>query len=463
MDFLQMLNDFFTKFDNILWGVPMIVILLGAHIYMTVRTKFVQRKTFKAIKLSVTKDPDSDGDISPFQALTTALASTIGTGNIIGVGTKYAESLIAVKYRVKTRDGKMRGGAMYAIENGVSKKTGINFKWVAVLFAIFALFASFGVGCGVQTNAIAKIMDTTFNPDKTYMLHFFGMDISTVALISGVVIAICVALVIFGGIKSISRVCEKLVPLMAILYVIGCIIILSINFDVLWQTVTLICESAFSFKALGGGLAGTGIMIAARYGVARGLFSNESGMGSAPIVASAAQSRNSVRQALISSTGTFWDTVVVCLMTGLVIVSSCIKNPNIDTASVEGGELTSAAFAQIPYIGTPILVVGIVLFAFSTILGWSYYAESCVDYLFGPNGIIPYKVLFIVILLIAPITSLDIVWTMSDIFNALMTLPNIFAMVVLAPVITKETNYYLYGNRLDEYDKTPVPFVKRRK
>lgn len=231
----------------------------------------------------------------------------------------------------------------------------------------------------------------------------------------------------------------------------------------LWQTVTLICESAFSFKALGGGLAGTGIMIAARYGVARGLFSNESGMGSAPIVASAAQSRNSVRQALISSTGTFWDTVVVCLMTGLVIVSSCIKNPNIDTASVEGGELTSAAFAQIPYIGTPILVVGIVLFAFSTILGWSYYAESCVDYLFGPNGIIPYKVLFIVILLIAPITSLDIVWTMSDIFNAFMTLPNIFAMVVLAPVITKETNYYLYGNRLDEYDKTPVPFVKRRK
>ena len=313
MDFLQMLNDFFTKFDNILWGVPMIVILLGAHIYMTVRTKFVQRKTFKAIKLSVTKDPDSDGDISPFQALTTALASTIGTGNIIGVGTaialggagavlwcwisgvfgiatKYAESLIAVKYRVKTKDGKKRGGAMYAIENGVSKKTGINFKWVAVLFAVFALFASFGVGCGVQTNAIAKIMDTTFNPDKTYMLHFFGMDISTVALISGVVIAICVALVIFGGIKSISRVCEKLVPLMAILYVIGCIIILSINFDVLWQTVTLFCESAFSFKALGGGLAGTGIMLAARYGVARGLFSNESGMGSAPIVASAAQS-----------------------------------------------------------------------------------------------------------------------------------------------------------------------------
>ncbi len=486
MDILQILNDFFTKFDDVLWGAPMILILLGAHIYMTLRTKFVQRKTFKAIKLSVTKDPDSAGDISPFQALTTALASTIGTGNIIGVGTaialggagavfwcwisgvfgiatKYAESLIAVKYRVKTEGGRMRGGAMYAIENGASKRIGKNLKWLGVLFAVFALLASFGVGCGVQTNAIAKIMETTFNPNKTYMLHFFGMDISAVALISGIVVAICVALVIFGGIKSISKVCEGLVPLMAVLYVMGCIIVLAINFDVLWQAVTLICQSAFSFKALGGGLAGSGLMIAARYGVARGLFSNESGMGSAPIVASAAQTRNSVRQALISSTGTFWDTVVVCLMTGLVIVSSCIKNPNIDAVTIEGGELTSAAFAQIPYIGTPILVVGIVMFAFSTILGWSYYAESCIDYLFGPKGIIPYKVIFIIVLLIAPITSLDIVWTMADIFNALMTLPNIFAIVVLAPVITKETNYYLYGNRLDEYDKTPIAVYHRKK
>ena len=198
-------------------------------------------------------------------------------------------------------------------------------------------------------------------------------------------------------------------------------------------------------------------MLAARYGVARGLFSNESGMGSAPIVASAAQSRNPVRQAMISSTGTFWDTVVVCLMTGLVIVSSCIKNPNIDTVNIEGGSLTSAAFAQIPVIGTPILVVGIVLFAFSTILGWSYNGERCVEYLFGHKGIMPYKILFIIVLLIAPITALDLVWTMSDIFNALMALPNIFAILALSPVIAKETNYYLYGNRLEEFDRTEIP------
>lgn len=368
MDFL---NQLANSFDEFLWGVPMIVILLGTHIFMTFRTKFIQRKTFKAIKLSVTKDPDVDGDISPFQALTTALASTIGTGNIIGVGTaialggagavlwcwltgvfgiatKYAESLIAVKYRVKSKDGTMLGGAMYAIERGIHPTIGgkkRSMKWIAVLFAAFAILASFGIGCGVQTNAISSIMDDTFNPGKNLVINFFGSEISLVALVSGIIIAICVALVIFGGIKSISKVCEKLVPVMAIMYVLGCIIILFINGDVLWQTVCMIVSSAFSPAAVGGGLAGAGIMLAARYGVARGLFSNESGLGSAPIVASAAQSRNPVRQAMISATGTFWDTVVVCLMTGLVIVSSCIKNPQIDTVNIEGGSLTSAAFA----------------------------------------------------------------------------------------------------------------------
>ena len=206
---------------------------------------------------------------------------------------------------------------------------------------------------------------------------------------------------------------------------------------------------------------GTGIMMAARFGVARGLFSNESGMGSAPIVASAAQSRNPVRQAMISATGTFWDTVVVCLMTGLVIVSSCIKNPAIDTGTVDGDKLTSAAFAQIPIIGTPILVVGIVLFAFSTILGWSYYGERCIEYLFGKKGIMPYKVIFVLILIIAPITALDLVWTLADIFNGLMGIPNVIAIIALSPVIAKETNYYMYGNRLDEFDRTPIPTVKR--
>lgn len=484
MNIMDAINSVATQVSDLLWGVPMIIILLGTHIFLTVRTKFIQRKTLKAIKLSVTKDPDSDGDISPFQALTTALASTIGTGNIIGVGTaialggagavlwcwltgvfgiatKYAESLIAVKYRVKTKDGRMLGGAMYAIERGVKERTGHSFKWMAILFAVFAALASFGIGCGVQTNAISSIMDTTFNPDKSLVINFFGMDVSLVSLISGIVVAVCVALVIFGGIKAISKVCEKLVPLMAILYVVGCLVILCINYDVIWSAVCLICTSAFSVNAFAGGLAGTGIMMAARYGVARGLFSNESGMGSAPIVASAAQSRNSVRQAMISATGTFWDTVVVCLMTGLVIVSSCIKNPQIDTVQVEGGQLTSAAFAQIPYIGTPILVIGIVLFAFSTILGWSYYGERCIEYLFGKKGIIPYKIIFVLVLLVAPITALDLVWTMADIFNALMVIPNLFAVLILSPVIVKETNYYLYGKRLDEYDKAPIPVLEK--
>lgn len=484
---MDLINQIVNSIDDFLWGVPMIVILIGTHIYMTIRTKFIQRKTLTAIKLSVTKDPEVDGDISPFQALTTALASTIGTGNIIGVGTaiayggagavlwcwltgvfgiatKYAESLIAVKYRVKTKDGSMQGGAMYAIERGIHPTIGgkkRSMKWLAVLFALFALLASFGIGCGVQTNAISNVMDNTFNPDGSLVINFFGAEISIVSLVSGIIVAVCTALVIFGGIKSISTVSEKLVPFMAIMYVVGCIVILCINGDVLWQTICTIVSSAFSLKAFGGGLLGTGIMMAARYGVARGLFSNESGMGSAPIVAAAAQSRNSVRQALISSTGTFWDTVVVCLMTGLVIVSSCLKNPNIDVGMIDGDQLTSAAFAQIPVIGTPILVVGIVLFAFSTILGWSYYGERCIEYLFGKKGVMPYKVIFIIILLIAPVTALDLVWTLSDIFNALMAIPNIIAILALTPVIVKETNYYLYGKRLDEFDRTPIPVVDK--
>lgn len=568
---MELINQIANSIDDFLWGVPMIVILIGTHIYLTVRTKFVQRRIFQGIKLSVTKDPEADGDISPFQALTTALASTIGTGNIIGVGTaiamggagavlwcwltgvfgiatKYAESLMAVKYRVKTPDGKMQGGAMYAIERGLKPKIGgkqRSMKWLAVLFAVFAILASSGIGCGVQTNAISNIMDNAFNSSMAYNINFMTADkntdisfvgygkiydegmwssygddsqegyiyynnsslwsnpcvyyqtadsdswtgtalevvdakshvfgaqipenatnilfvdkgISLVALIAGIVTAVCIALVIFGGIKAISSVCEKLVPFMAIMYVLGCIVILVINGDVIFESIAMIVKSAFSPKAFGGGLAGAGIMMAARYGVARGLFSNESGMGSAPIVASAAQSRNSVRQALISSTGTFWDTVVVCLMTGIVIVSSCIKNPNIDIKNLEGGQLTSAAFEQIPVIGTPILVVGIVLFAFSTILGWSYYGERCIEYLFGHKGIIPYKVVFVAILFVAPITALDLVWTLSNIFNALMALPNIIAIIALTPVIVRETNYYLYGKRIDEVDKTPIPIV----
>lgn len=464
-------------FNDFLWGWFMIILLLGTHIFLTIRTKFVQRKTFKAIKLSVTKDPDSDGDISPFQALATALASTIGTGNIIGVGTaialggpgavfwcwltgvfgiatKYSESLIGVKYRVKTSDGRMLGGAMYALERGFKFKT-IG-KILAVLFALFALLASFGIGSGVQVNAISNIMNNTFDLGT---VNLFGQDASVISIIVGVLVAAITAVVIFGGIKSISRVCELLVPFMAVFYVLGCLIILGMNFDVLGKTFEMIFQDAFSLKSVAGGFLGSSLMLAARYGIARGLFSNESGMGSAPIVASAAQTRNPVRQAMISSTGTFWDTVVVCLMTGLVLVSSIIKNPAIDVS--DGGDLTYKAFQQIPVVGTPILVVGIAAFAYSTILGWSYYGERCVEYLFGRGGMIPYKLIFVFILLIGPVIKLDLVWTMADIFNALMSIPNLIAVVVLSPVVVKETNYYLYGNRLDEYDKTKLPVVNK--
>ena len=464
-------------FNDFLWGWFMIILLLGTHIFLTIRTKFVQRKTFKAIKLSVTKDPDSDGDISPFQALATALASTIGTGNIIGVGTaialggpgavlwcwltgvfgiatKYSESLIGVKYRVKTSDGRMLGGAMYALERGFKFKT--LGKILAVLFALFALLASFGIGSGVQVNAISNIMNNTFDLGT---VNLFGQDASVISIIVGVLVAAITAVVIFGGIKSISRVCELLVPFMAVFYVLGCLIILGMNFDVLGKTFEMIFQDAFSLKSVAGGFLGSSLMLAARYGIARGLFSNESGMGSAPIVASAAQTRNPVRQAMISSTGTFWDTVVVCLMTGLVLVSSIIKNPAIDVS--DGGDLTYKAFQQIPVVGTPILVIGIAAFAYSTILGWSYYRERCVEYLFGRCGMIPYKLIFVFILLIGPVIKLDLVWTMADIFNALMSIPNLIAVVVLSPVVVKETNYYLYGNRLDEYDKTKLPVVNK--
>lgn len=466
-----------NSFNDFLWGWFMIILLLGTHIFLTIRTKFVQRKTFKAIKLSVTKDPDSDGDISPFQALATALASTIGTGNIIGVGTaialggpgavfwcwltgvfgiatKYSESLIGVKYRVKTSDGRMLGGAMYALERGFKFKT--LGKILAVLFALFALLASFGIGSGVQVNAISNIMNNTFDLGT---VNLFGQDASVISIIVGVLVAAITAVVIFGGIKSISRVCELLVPFMAVFYVLGCLIILGMNFDVLGKTFEMIFQDAFSLKSVAGGFLGSSLMLAARYGIARGLFSNESGMGSAPIVASAAQTRNPVRQAMISSTGTFWDTVVVCLMTGLVLVSSIIKNPAIDVS--DGGDLTYKAFQQIPVVGTPILVIGIAAFAYSTILGWSYYGERCVEYLFGRCGMIPYKLIFVFILLIGPVIKLDLVWTMADIFNALMSIPNLIAVVVLSPVVVKETNYYLYGNRLDEYDKTKLPVVNK--
>ncbi|WP_186565050.1 alanine/glycine:cation symporter family protein [Lawsonibacter celer] len=461
---MQLFSELMTAVDDFIWGIPMIVLLFGTHLFLTIRTRFIQRKTFTGVRLSVTKDPDSPGDVSQFQALTTALASTIGTGNIIGVGTaifmggpgavlwcwltgvfgiatKYAESFIAVKYRVRTPDGKMQGGAMYALERG------LNLKWLGVLFAVFAVIASFGIGCGTQINAIAEVIET-------------NIPIPIPRIVIGLVGGALTAIVIIGGIQSIATVCEKLVPLMAAFYVVGCIIILGINYDFIGPAITTIVRLAFTPGAVAGGLVGQGIMMAARYGVARGLFSNESGMGSAPLVASAAQTRNPVRQALVSATGTFWDTVVVCLMTGLVLVSTIMKNPSINMDSIaNGGQMTTAAFSQIPVLGPVILVVGIITFAWSTILGWSYYGERCAQYLWGKKAILPYKILFVLVTIIGPVLALDLVWTIADILNALMAIPNLVAVLLLSGVIARETRYYL--DHLDEIDRSEIPMVDK--
>ena len=461
---METFSSIVTAIDNWIWGLPMIVMLMGTHLFMTVRTGFIQRKTFTGIRLSVTKDPDSPGDVSQFQALTTALASTIGTGNIVGVGTavflggpgavlwcwltgvfgiatKYAESLIAVKYRVQTRDGRMQGGAMYALERG------LNMKWLGVLFALLAMLASFGIGCGTQINAISEIIQG-------------NSPIYIPPLAIGIVFAAITAVVIIGGIKSIATVCEKLVPFMAAFYVIGCLVILGINYDFIIPAVQAIVTLAFKPGAVAGGLVGGGIRLAMQYGVARGLFSNESGMGSAPLVASAAQTRNPVRQALVSATGTFWDTVVVCLMTGLVLVTTIMKNPGINMDMFEdGSQMTTAAFSQIPVLGPLILVIGIITFAYSTILGWSYYGERCCEYLFGKRGMLPYKILFIAVIVIGPVLSLDLVWTIANILNALMAVPNLIAVLLLSGVIARETRHYL--KNLDEIDTTEIPVVDK--
>lgn len=459
----DVINSIVTLVNDFVWGWAMILLLLGTHVFMTIRTKGIQRRVFQGIRLSVTKDPEAEGEVSQFGALTTALAATIGTGNIIGVGTaialggpgavlwcwltgvfgiatKYSESLISVKYRVKTRDGRMLGGAMYALERG------LHMKWLAVLFALFGGIASFGIGCATQVNAIASVCKE---------------NLGLPSWIVGVVVAILVALVIFGGIKSIARVCEKLVPFMAIFYVLGCIIILALNYDFLIPALQTICTLAFKPGAAAGGLIGGGIMQALHYGVARGLFSNESGMGSAPIAAAAAQTRNPVRQALVSSTGTFWDTVVVCAMTGLVLVTSIMKNPAIDVGNIsDGGVLTSLAFEQIPVLGPVILVLGIISFAFSTVLGWAYYGERCVEYFAGKKALIPYRVLYIAVAVIAPVVSLNLIWLIADTLNALMAIPNLVAVLLLSPVVVAETKKYL--DNIDKKDTDPIPYEDER-
>ena len=450
---MEQLNNYFSDISTFLWGWPMMILLLGTHLFLTIRLKFPQRKIFNAIKLSVTRDPGATGDVSQFGSLATALAATIGTGNIIGVATavslggpgavlwcwltgvfgiatKYSEGLLAIKYRVKTNDGRMLGGPMYALERG------LGWKWLAILFAAFTALASFGIGSTVQANAMSVMTFESYGVPQW---------------LTGLVVCGLLSAVVFGGVKSIARVCGFLVPFMALFYVIGCIVILFINSSFVLPAIKLIFQSAFSPEAAGGGFVGSGVMLAARYGIARGLFSNESGLGSAPIVAAAAQTRNPVRQALVSSSGTFWDTVVICAMTGLVIVSSILAYPDIDYA--HGATLTKMAFSKIPYLGTPMLAFGVLTFAFSTAVGWCYYGEKAVEYLSGKKLMLTYRIIYILSVFFGSIINLTLVWNIADCMNALMAIPNLLSLLFLSGVLVSETKKYLWGGKLDEYSE----------
>lgn len=456
----------------------MIALLLGSHIFLTIRTGFIQRKLPLAIKLSLSKDT-GEGDISHFGALATALAATIGTGSIVGVATailaggpgavfwmwitgvfgiatKYSEVYAAIKYRVKDHNGDMLGGAMYAWQRGFTKNGRVPWyaKLGAVSFALFAAIAAIGTGSAVQASAMTGILTSS------------GLDIEP--WIVGLIIVVTVAVVIFGGVKIISRVCEKLVPIMAIGYALGCLAILAFNWMHLWDAVVLIVECAFTAKAAFGGAVGSGIMVALQFGCARGLFSNESGLGSAPIIASAAKTPNPAEQALVAMTGTFWSTVVICALTGIVLVSTMLAFPDIqqeilaNPSVFSGAKLASAAFAQIPFIGTPLLVLGMISFSYSTILGWSYYGSRCITYLLGKRAIIPYQIIYVGVAFLGAIGIGDVVWTISDIGNALMAVPNIIMVLLLSGLIARETKYYVYEDRLSEVDETPIPLVKSK-
>ena len=444
---MEYLEKLLSSISDAVWGIPMLILLFGTHLFLTFRLKFIQRYIGQAIKISFKKEKEGTGDVSQFGALTTALAATIGTGNIVGVATavaaggpgavlwmwltgvfgiatKYSEALLSVKYRIQNPDGSMSGGPMYVLERG------LKMKWLGVIFAALTAVTAFGIGNMVQANSISTLVKESMNIPEW---------------ISGILMTVLTAVVILGGIKSIANVCEKLVPFMAIFYVLGCIILLFINYSTIPQTLALIFNSAFTGQAAVGGFLGAGAKEAIRFGIARGLFSNESGLGSAPIVAAAAQTKNPTRQALVSSTGTFWDTVVVCAMTGLVVVNSGEW-----TKGLKGAQLTHSAFTDIPYIGSIVLTVGLLTFVFSTILGWSYYGEKAAEYLFGSKIVLPYRILWVIAVMVGSVLSLPVVWSFADITNALMAIPNLVSIILLSGIIVKETKTFLWDGNLDK-------------
>ncbi len=446
---MQALDQWIETAAGWVWGPWLVALLFGTHLFLTWRTGFVQRHLGKAIRLSVARDPDAPGDVSQFGALTTALAATIGTGNIYGVAgaillggpgavfwmwltgvfgiaTKYSEALLSVKYRITNERGQMSGGPMYVLERA------LNARWAGVIFAVFTALAAFGIGNMAQSNAISDMI--VANKD------ILPMDVAdgTLKLGTGVLLTFFTALVILGGIKSIARICQVLVPFMAFFYVLGCVIILINSWQTLGDTIWLILSSAFTGQAAVGGFVGAGIAEAMRFGIARGLFSNESGLGSAPIVAAAARTKDPVRQALVSSTGTFWDTVVVCALTGLVLVGSGDwKQDGLNKAG-----LCNAAFTHLGTFGDLILVGGLLTFVFSTILGWAYYGEKAVEYLIGLKSVIFYRFAWVAAVFIGCIWKSSAIWNFSDMMNGLMAIPNLVALLLLSGVIAAETKRY---------------------
>ena len=451
---METINKLVEQGASLVWGPWLVFLLFATHLFLTFRTGFIQRHLGHALKLSVTKDPDSPGDISQFGALVTALAATIGTGNIYGVAgaillggpgavlwmwltgvfgiaTKYAEALLSVKYRVVNANGQMSGGPMYVLERA------LNAKWAGVVFAVFTAIAAFGIGNMVQSNAIADMV--VANKD---VLPFAASDWQP-KLGVGIFLTVLTAAVILGGVRSIAGFCTVLVPFMAAAYVLGCLVLLAFQWDKLGDTVGLIVSSAFTGQAAVGGFVGAGIAEAMRFGIARGLFSNESGLGSAPIVAAAAQTKDPVRQALVSSTGTFWDTVVVCAMTGLVLVAS----GDWQTGGMTKATLCDAAFHHLGLFGDAVLIVGLLTFVFSTILGWSYYGEKAVEYLAGVGAVLPYRLLWVAAVFIGSVWKSDALWNFSDMMNGLMAIPNLVALMLLSGVIASESKRYFSERR----------------
>ena len=461
---LQQINELIKWIDDAVWGLPLIIIILATGIYLTIRLGLLQiRHLGKALKFMVKNEEDGTGEVSSFGALCTALSATIGTGNIVGVATaiaaggpgalfwmvvaalfgmatKYAEGLLAIKYRTIDAEGHVLGGPFYYIENGMGKK----FRWLGKIFAFFgACVGLLGIGTFTQVNGIASATKNFFDPDMQLTLTLFGNTYSWVTIITCLVLTVVVGLVILGGIKRIAKVSEIVVPFMAILYVVFALIILITNVTKVPMAIALIVKTAFTGSTLVGGAVGT-MVLAMQKGIARGIFSNESGLGSAPIAAAAAQTKEPVRQGLVSMTGTFIDTVIICSMTGISIVLTGAWQ----IEGLEGVEITSAAFQMgLPFpavVSSCVLMLCLIFFAFTTILGWDYYGERCVEYLFNRNKnvVMSYRWLYILAVFIGPYMTVEAVWNIADIFNALMAFPNLIALIALSGVVARETKAY---------------------